>query len=168
MDTKDNTTEQVELKKRQGVFFGGIPTKPDVNRLHQELGKPDVGDLIQHETFERIIGKNRASSRYRTVIHAWKKDLFQRYNLDLEAVPGVGQKVLKGPERVDASIRGGHQALRKIRKSGVRCNAAPESELNSEQLRKKQHTCETFSKINDAFSQDMRLLSAKNKALKCI
>ena len=59
------------------VFFGGVPTAPEVRLLREKYGVPPEGIVIPQEEVESLIGCPRTSHRYRTITNAWRKGLYR-------------------------------------------------------------------------------------------
>jgi hypothetical protein len=86
------------------LYFGGIPTGPDVKRLLERFGSPAPG-LIPYEEIERAIDERRGHSRFRTVVIAWRHRLLRESNIATRAEAGEGIRILTEPERVDEGKR---------------------------------------------------------------
>ena len=57
------------------VFFGGIPTDVDVNKLKSAYPtrKLLIGDIFLYSEIEKLLGLNRRDYRFRTVTSRWRK-----------------------------------------------------------------------------------------------
>ncbi|KQP36110.1 hypothetical protein [Pseudorhodoferax sp. Leaf274] len=95
------------------VYFGGMPTEPDVKKLLAAFPDIQEGDEIAHEDIERVIGHKREDNRYRAVVAAWRKRLLNDENQDLGAVSGIGFKCLAPDERISRSVDGFQSGTRK-------------------------------------------------------
>jgi hypothetical protein len=95
-------------------YYGGVPTKPDVDKLIEKWGIPEEGTQITYEQIETVLGIKRngeRSSRYRTVVSAWKKRLETEHDVFLftdigdpgDLVVGVSRKLAQS---VNALKRG--------------------------------------------------------------
>src|SRR5262245_53413982 len=107
------------LAKQAKPYFGGIPTEPDVRRLMDRFCAPEPG-VIPHEEIEKEIREESDSSRYRTIVSAWRRRLRREHNIDTSAEPGHGIRILTEPERVDVSKRDLGRGVRGIVRSHVR------------------------------------------------
>lgn len=96
---------------KQKLFFGGVPTAPDVKRLLEHFGSPQPR-LITHEDVEAVLGITRHTSRYRSVTGAWRKLLEQEHNILVSGAPG-GFQILTSPERIDHAM---HQRTKGVRR----------------------------------------------------
>lgn len=99
------------------MFFGGIPTEPDVRRLMDRFGDPGPGMLIEYETLEKEIGKPRTSSRFRTVVSAWRARLLKEHNRVGMAVPSRGIRILREEERAGHAASGHRRGVRQVVRS---------------------------------------------------
>lgn len=113
------------------IFSGGIPTDPDVKKLMTALGTIQPGLIVRHDDIEGILKLKRGTPRYRTVVAAWRRRMFNEQNIDMDAISGLGFRVLKPFERVTSSTRDFRQGVRKIGKSVRRIVAAPLEELST-------------------------------------
>src|SRR5688500_14685205 len=66
------------------LFYGGIPTTPDVNKL-TEAFDPRGGISISYEEIEEIIGAKWPSNRFVTVVSRWRKLMFRERNIQSRA-----------------------------------------------------------------------------------
>lgn len=82
-------------------FFGGVPTKPDVDKLMAKW--PDIapGLIIPYTEIESTIGESVKSNRYLTVVDRWRKTLYRDRNLVLQPHKGVAFEVLQPNGRID-------------------------------------------------------------------
>lgn len=98
------------------LYFGGIPTRPDVDALIEHLGVPDEGNHIMYADIEKVIGVTRYSNRGNTVIAAWRKRLFNDHNVVLIPNRGKSFKAANPHERVDVSrtkVQTGYRSIRR-------------------------------------------------------
>lgn len=58
-----------------GVFRGGVPIYPDLKRLLDRYATPDEGASIGYDDIASVIGASPSSSRFRTVVSAWRRAL---------------------------------------------------------------------------------------------
>lgn len=106
----------------------GIPIAPDVDRLMTIAF--EVDKVYRHEDLTRAIGELGITARYRTVINGLKRRLRRERNMDLQAVMGLGYKVLNDNERVDAGIHDLRRTVRGVAKAADRMQAADSSKLD--------------------------------------
>ena len=111
------------------LFFGGVPVGPDVDILDRRYPELKNEQMLTHAELSAAIGYSWQSSRYRTVLNAWRKQLFEERGLELQAVRSVGLRVMTSPERVEAHINKTIGGIRAITKAGMRIAAVPRAEL---------------------------------------
>lgn len=109
--------------KEQTGIVTGIPTGPDVDRLMQAFGVPQEGTVITWLEVEAAIGSNRDSSRFQTVLQAWRWRLEKENKVWLKTLKGVGVEVADPGKRLHQGgtwVRSGFRSLR--RASGLAAN----------------------------------------------
>lgn len=94
------------------VFFGGMPTQIDVDKLREAFPAIEEGDEIRHEDIESVLGLERGSNRYKTVVEVWRKKMLND-GVDLGALAGIGFKSLNPTERIEKSVDGFQSGTRK-------------------------------------------------------
>lgn len=99
------------------LYLGGIPTGPDVKRMHEAFDARSVGESITHTEVEAVLEVDRHSNRYRTVTSAWRRERLGQDNVEIGVIPGEGFKVLTPSERVSSNIKGFQSGTRKQGKS---------------------------------------------------
>jgi hypothetical protein len=120
------------------AFFGGVPWEPDVRRLLNAFGTPKPG-LITHEKIEAVIDADWRSDRYRGVVGAWRKHLRREMNIDTDADPGKGIRILTERERIEVTTRDFRGVVRKTRKTFIRGGAVEVTKLDDISRRKHDH-----------------------------
>ena len=100
------------MSAENGTFEGGVPTKPDVDKLMSEIGIPQEGVLIPWESIEKCIRITRTTFRFKTVTHAWRTRLYREHNAFMGAVDGKGlvrldpnSRVTYGSKKIRHGIR---------------------------------------------------------------
>lgn len=139
------------------LFSGAMPTAPDVKRLTEQLGKLSIGQEISHEAVEAILNTERNSSRYRTVTGAWRRLARRDDNLQIEAVPGRGFRVLTGVERLQSSRKKAADGFRKVGRAAREAAAIPDAELNADQRVKRDHFQMVAAKMVSIASAEMKV-----------
>lgn len=104
------------------VMLSGMPTAPDVRKLRKTI-TPVAGELIAYETLAAVLGYDRRSSRYRTVINAWRRTLFREEGVQMEAEHGQGLRVLTPTGAVAKAITGLHRCGRALKRVAVQVGA---------------------------------------------
>ena len=133
-------------KKQQsgGLYFGGVPTAPDVERLIEAFGVPEPG-LIEHGRIEAVIHENHGTRRYDTVVKKWRERLFKEHNVATWAEPGDGVRVLTAQEWSERTRWKGRRAVREV-VDGTNFGAAlPAEKLNDIERHKHEHTMRFFT-----------------------
>lgn len=118
--------------------FEGEPIKPNVDLLIEGL-KLQIGDVVRHDDIADVSGVEYKSSRYRSVVDAWRKRLLREMNLDLQAVAGYGYRVLDDNERVRAGIKDFSQSVRRMGRSVDRMQRADAAKLDDNHRRQQDH-----------------------------
>jgi hypothetical protein len=99
----------------QRMFFAGIPTRPDVEKLISKFGIPEEGRLFRWDEISETIDIDRIkqASRFRTVCEMWRKRLEREHNIILISESGVGliaatphDRVVVSGQKIKRSIRG--------------------------------------------------------------
>ena len=103
-----------EEQTKSSLFFGGIPTAPDVDALIEEFGVPEIGTLISYSDISKIIGVTKDKNRFRSVIEAWKKRLDIKHNVIMEAVRNNGYKAMSPSGRIGFGSKQIKSAVKKI------------------------------------------------------
>ncbi len=140
------------------VFFGGLPTAIDVKKLDERYGAPNEGLLILHADIAVCIGYPWKSSRYRTVLDAWRRKLRRELNIDTSVDPGKGLYILTPPERIKAGKSDTKSGLRKFRRGGARVAVAPDEGLTAEQRTERDHTAQVVWRLYSSAAQEIKAL----------
>lgn len=83
------------------IFNGGVSTEPEVNELIAQIGVPQPGDQISYNRITEIIKAPRRTSRWASVVTAWRKKLERDHNIVFSAVPNEGFQAMNNSERVN-------------------------------------------------------------------
>jgi len=109
---------QLERNMSKRSFFpNAIPCDETLARLNARFA-PKPGDLITHEQMRAEI-QPPDENRYRTVLVAWKRQLYRERRLRLSGqgrARGIGILVCTTHENIELGIHGLHQASRKLRR----------------------------------------------------
>lgn len=106
------------MDKRE-LFFGGLPTEPDVRRLRAEYPESEMkpGQIITYSTVSEIIKCDYGSHRFWCVTTQWRKIVERETNIIIGTKAGDAFVVLSESEKVGLS---GDQ----LRKAGRRARRA--------------------------------------------
>jgi hypothetical protein len=129
------------------LFNGGVPTGPDVDKLFDKIGIPAVGTVIPYASVSAVIGCERDSSRFQSVVKAWRKRLFNAHNLILDTVANTGFVVLGNSQRVAFSANRFKQGLRRIRRSASIAAKTDSAGLAPEEVRARDHIVGVGAKL---------------------
>jgi hypothetical protein len=126
------------------IFGAGVPTEPDVKRMIDKFGVPKEGTLIRYEQIEKVIGIEKATHRFRTVIHAWRKRMHADHNVVFIAVENQGLKAADPSERVTAASGKVRMGFRCIRRGSVIARTTDVVRLDATERR----ACEKLAEID--------------------
>jgi len=87
------------------VYFSGVPTSIEINRLREVYKKEDLvpGVVIPYEDVEDIIGCLKNTYRYKTITQRWRHLIEMEYGVLIGVERCIGFKILHDNEKVDAS-----------------------------------------------------------------
>lgn len=139
------------MEGKQRLFFGGVPTAIEVNKLLATFSTAEVGRIITHEEIEALVGVERAmnESRYRTITTRFMNKLFAQYNIRLHALRGVGYRVLSPNERVDLSIDSAVSAVRHLGRALRDVVSAPRIGMNETEKQRADHVQATIGRLHE-------------------
>lgn len=119
------------------LFFGGVPTAPDVDKLNEAF--PDLvrnGRILTHQEIEVASGLVYGTNRYQTVVQAWRKRLAKKgIILSGRKAKGKGYAVLTGDQIVDYAQEKIQHAGRKVKHAVIAVSHVPDNELSTERRR---------------------------------
>lgn len=123
------------------VLIGGMPTAPDVTRLMETFPVSEMaeGDVIKHSAIASALRISKSSTRYRSVVSAWRKKLRIEHNIDVAAETGIGYRVLSDSERVSHGLRDYRSSTRKLVRAADRIARANPEKLSEPEARKREH-----------------------------
>jgi hypothetical protein len=107
---------------KDNLFFGGVPTEPDVRALRDAFPEAEMepGTIIPYERVEALIGAGRKSNRWKTVTEKWRKIVEnQTGRVIIGTVAGVGFKVLDNTQKVDLGYSKFSSAVRIARRAHI-------------------------------------------------
>ncbi len=147
------------------VFFGGVPTEPDVKKLIGAYGSPAEGTVLPYDELSEVLQLSRRSSRFRTVITAWRKQLLKEYNLDSKARVGEGIVILTPEQRVEESGKNLLSSARQVRRGFVRASTVPTARLDGISRQKHDHMMRIGRVMHDAITTNCKALTYELKAI---
>lgn len=140
------------------TFNTGIPTAPDVDRLEKALGIPDPGDVITYDQICSAINEKRESSRYGSVVSAWRKRLLNEHDLLLLPVPKVGLKAASASEMVHFTANRYKGHLRGISRCGNIAIKADTTKLTTEERKVQEHLTRASAALRLAAATEAKKL----------
>jgi len=106
---------------KDNIFFGGVPTEPEVRRLREAYPDasltPDV--TIPYEDAAHIIGCRASSTRFRTVTDRWRKMVEQNTGKIIGRFDGTHFRTLTESEKLELGEGKLRSAVRFSRRSHV-------------------------------------------------
>ena len=121
------------------LYWRGVPVGPDVDVLDRHFNGLTHGQVLAHDDLSDVMGYSRGSSRYRSVINAWRRQLLREHGIELQSVRSIGLRVMTDPERVDAHVDKAALGIRKIARAGKSLSAIPRSTLTTAARTKADH-----------------------------
>lgn len=96
------------------TVLNGKPTKPFVDKIMDRVRLMKAGDVLSHIELEVVVGEDRKSDRYRSVIGAVKRVLLRELSIDLLSVRGTGYQIPTGFEQVRSGVGRVRSGCRRI------------------------------------------------------
>ncbi|CUW38817.1 protein of unknown function [Magnetospirillum sp. XM-1] len=124
------------MAKRDSVFFGGVPTDPDVRAIREAYPEADlpVGMVIPYHDVAGLLGVSVNSKRFRTVTWRWRRRVeAETDSLVIGVEKGVGFKVLSASEKLDASVAKLGSAVKAARRSYSLSGRVSVTEISQEE-----------------------------------
>lgn len=116
------------------LYFGGVPTGPDVDMLMARLDA-QPGSSFSYEEIASIIGVDPRHSRFSTVTGAWRAKLFRERGLQSRREGGAIH-FLTANAAHDVAIAGVTRIARAARRARIRADAINVDELSPERREK--------------------------------
>ena len=126
---KRKEAKMIENTKAK-LYFAGEPTAHDVQAIRDAFPDLKPGDIVRYDALENIIGKQRSSNRWHTVVAKWRRRIEVDDNLMTRAVIGVGYEILDAKGRIEVSANQYHHGIRRIVTASIRANATDPDELD--------------------------------------
>lgn len=91
---------------KQGMYFGGLPTEPDIKKLRDAF--PDdalePGRIIEYSDVAKVIGESVGSNRFKTITSRWRRLVENETgSIVIGTEPGQGFKILEEHEKLNLS-----------------------------------------------------------------
>ena len=129
------------MTTKKELFFGGLPTEPDVKKLRAEFPDNELrpGKTISYEDVERVIGVSYGQPRFATVTNQWRKMVEKETNIIIGTKPGEAFVVLSEPEKVGLSGEQLRKAGKRARRAWVIAQRVDRVALSEEERRRLDH-----------------------------
>lgn len=144
-------------KNTQSMYFGGVPTDPDIRRIREEYPDEQLaeGDFIPYSAIEQVIRCEKGSNRYKTVTNRWRGLVEKENQIVIGTRPGEGFVVLTDAEKVDMSGGKLRTAVRQTRRSIVVGSMVDRRKLDPAQKARLAH----IEAVNARLAETARLAS---------
>ena len=143
-------------------FHGAAPTEAEIKLLLDTFGTPTVNEVITHDVIAKAARVAMRSFRYRTVVNAWRGKLYREQNVEMLSVRGIGYKRADGEARVAEKVSRTKSHLRGVRRQGERAARIPNTELNEEQRKLRDHVVAGAVALRQFAATQAREFSAGN------
>lgn len=121
------------------MFFGGLPTKVEVDALMEIAEAYGEGETIPYDQIETAIKVGRRTSRGGSIIGAWKKRMFREKNCLLLADNGKGYRKADPKERISNSSALVSAGRRRIVRAATVASLTPAHRLDDEGRKLREH-----------------------------
>jgi hypothetical protein len=145
------------MDKKTRLFFGGVPTTPDVNRLEEAYGREllTAGTLIPYVDVTEVINEQPGTSRFKSVTHAWRKKMETDYNIIIDCeIESQAFIVLTEGGKVELSRSKLGRAVKAARRSYVISARVDLKQLTDDE--RKAHDFNTLKAANVIASGQLR------------
>lgn len=129
------------------VFGGGVPVKPDVDRLRAKFGIPAEGTVIKWEDLEDVLRMERKLPRFKTVVTAWRSALMSESNVLTVAVRGIGFQAADPDTWIQHTASLWKQGCRKLGKASRLAELVDETRLSREFVAPRTAIIDTTAKM---------------------
>ena len=121
------------------LFFGGIPTKAEVDALMVVAKSYGEGETIPYAMIETAIGCGRKTSRGATIVSSFKRRMFRECNVLLVADNGKGYRLADPKERISSSSSLVAAGRRRIVKAATVAASTDAHRLDDEGKKLREH-----------------------------
>lgn len=139
------------------LYFGGIPTKIDVDKLMALELQP--GAALPYADVEALIQVERGTNRFRTVTDAWRKRLF-REKLIQSSAYGETFHLLTPDEAHDRGREGISRVGRMVRRTRIGIEAVDASQLTGDRRDKHNLLRREAEIVHDAVLKSAKEIAA--------
>lgn len=103
-------------------IMNGRPTAPHVDKIFARVKEMKEGEVITHLELTKIIGEDKDTQRYRTIVAAAKRRVFRELNIELKSVAGEGYRNPIGFDQLRSGVGTIASGVRRIGR-GVKVGA---------------------------------------------
>lgn len=146
-----------------GLYFGGVPTDIDVEKLNKTFVDLNAGDIVTYMQLEQCLGMSRELNRFRTIVGAWRRKLFRERNVFLGTVKNEGYRVCDASARVEQAAKGLTSARRKMSKAAAVAATTPTDGLSASEQKLIQHIVSVNAHYRLFESTSRRAITAADK-----
>ena len=128
-------------------YLGGIPYEPDIRKLMESFGVPEIGSVIKYEQMAVAIATDPQSHRFRGVLTAWLRRLLREHNVEGRALRGIGIEFMVPNERVDEGARRSRLNARQLGRITRKVGMVPAADLDALHLQIRDHIVITNQRL---------------------
>lgn len=121
------------------IYRGPVSTDAEVKVLMEKYSTAKPGEIVQHDTIEKLTETKRGTARYCTVVARWKRAMYEKSNLLLKARPGEGYAILSAAERVQKVCDDTGKVTTRLYTIHREASSVPRSELSKEDAKVADH-----------------------------
>ena len=142
-------------------YRGGVPTRPDVDKLMAKFGVPAVGDVVPYGDIETELKLVKHSGRWNAVIGAWRRFLYRQHNVHIETVMGLGYRAAPNDTRVMHASNKVRHGIKRVVQGGELAAKTSDDNLNIDQKRARDHIVLASGKLAALAHQQTRQIPWK-------
>jgi len=147
--------------KKDGLFFGGVPTDGDIRLLENEYGIPEIGKIIPYEEVAAVIKYDKDSSRFKTVTQRWRKKIERDHNVIIGTERGIGFVALDNASRVDLGSDKFKYGMKSVRRANKVVSSTDHSDLTDDQVQVAHHVRHVTAALVGAARMESKKLRAQ-------
>lgn len=117
----------------------GRPMDPAVRKLMDAFATTPRGETITYAALEAIIGENRRTNRFKSVVMKWRKKMSDEHGKALDNLMNVGYTVCTATGQLNAAGSLMRQASRRVSKAVVYAERTPVEQLAEHDQRRRDH-----------------------------
>lgn len=135
------------MGRPKGLFFGGLPTKIEVDRLMTKFGVPKEGEKITWQQVAEVISVPPRTNRFVSVVQAWRRLLFREHNTYMTCDGDNAIYAADPDTRVTKSAHKVANSRRAIARAILVTYQTDASRLSETKLRVREHLLKTGDKL---------------------